>query len=241
MAAGAMLDVGGAAAQLGSGSNVGLALVEAEERNHAAQMRRKAIDKQWARCARLPLQLVVTIPLPTFSLKEVLAMRKGQRILSNWSSRDDVPLMAGDTFVANVTFEPAGSSLGVRISGFQSKAPALTGVAAPTMGKSDGAGKTDPGRTLSEEESDREHTMADIRLPVSLCFGWKTMLLPQILELTSGDAIVLERPLNGPVSVVIARRVVGQGELISVKGLYGIRLQKLAELSKRLPEWHPLK
>lgn len=233
-AAGGMLNLGGVPAALGIGSNVGLALVEAEERNHAAKARRQAIDKQWARCAQLPIQLVVTIPLPTFSLKELLAMCKGQRIMSTWSSRDDVPLMAGETFVANVTFEPAGGSLGVRISGFQAKAPALTTAPGPGV-------QSVPSAALSEAESDKEHTMADIRLPVSLCFGSKTMLLQQILELTSGDAIVLERPLNGPVSIVIARRIVGQGELISVKGAYGVRLQKLAELTKRLPEWHPLK
>ncbi len=174
------------------------------------------------------MQLVVTIPLPPLSLKELLSLQKGQQILSSWPAREDVPLFAGDTFVANVTFEPAGAHLGVRISGFHKRNAGLQPVLpAPTPAEKD---------IEMEAESDRDPVLSDIRLPASLCFGSKTMLLHQILDLTSGDAIVLERTINAPVSVMAGKRIVAQGSLIAVKGCYGVRLTKLAELSRRLAE-----
>ena len=186
----------------------------------------KPLDEHhWRSCGRLPLQLMVTIPLPQLSLRELLALRKGQLIMSSWSSREDVPLLVGDTFLANVTFEAAGTHLGVRISNFQRKPPGQ-----PTSGQQP-AGKA---AAPLNDDPDAEHALNDIRLPASLLFGTNTMTLQEILELTSGDAIVLERPVNAPVSVLAGRRIVAQGELVAVKGFYGVRLATLAELSKRL-------
>jgi flagellar motor switch/type III secretory pathway protein FliN len=62
------------------------------------------------------------------------------------------------------------------------------------------------------------------------------MPLQEVLDLTSGDAIILERAVNAPVSVLAGRRIVAQGELVAVRGFYGVRLSKLAELTKRLPD-----
>ncbi len=75
----------------------------------------------WQRCGRLAMKLLVTIPLPSLTLRDLLSLEKGQLLLSTWSARDDVPLFAGDSFIANVTFEAAATQLGVRISSFQRK------------------------------------------------------------------------------------------------------------------------
>jgi flagellar motor switch/type III secretory pathway protein FliN len=183
-------------------------------------------ERHWRLCGQLPMQLMVTIPLPQLSLRELLVLRKGQLLLSSWSAREDVPLLVGDTFLANVTFEAAGAHLGVRISNFQRKPSGQPASGQPSPGKATGP--------LSEEP-DAEHALNDIRLPASLLFGTNTMRLQEILGLTSGDAIVLERAVNAPVSVLAGRRIVAQGELVAVKGFYGVRLAALAELSKRLP------
>lgn len=180
----------------------------------------------WQRCGRLPMKLLVTIPLPALSLRDLLSLEMGQLLLSSWSARDDVPLLAGDIFLANVTFEAASAQLGVRISSFQRKPQSQQPSILPVGAKA----------TQVVASTDRDHTLSDIRLPVSLLFGSKTMPVQEVLDLTSGDAIILERAVHAPVSVLAGRRIVAQGELVAVRGFYGVRLTKLAELSKRLPE-----
>ncbi|QHN03886.1 hypothetical protein FTO74_11260 [Granulicella sp. WH15] len=184
-------------------------------------------EQRWQVCSRLPVQLVVTIPLPPLSLKELVELREGQVMLSSWLSRDDVPLLAEEVFLANVSFEPAGSYLGVRISGFQRKSAGAAEMV-QLYGKTRGV--------LAEGDTDADHTLNDIRLPASLCFGSKTMLLHQIMDLTAGDAIVLERAVHAPVNILVGRRIVAFGELISVRGYYGVKLTKLAEPARRLRE-----
>jgi flagellar motor switch/type III secretory pathway protein FliN len=195
------------------------------------ELRRRLEERHWQLCAKLPIQLAVTIPLPPLSLKQMLELTVGGQLLSAWPSREDVPLLAGETFLANVTFEPAGANLGVRISGFQARNP--TQQAGSNTAVTGDRAETGPVR---EDATDLDHTLKDILIPVSLCFGTKTMPLQQILDLTSGDAIVLERTVNAQVSVLAGRRVVAHGGLIAVKGFYGVRLARLSELSKRLEE-----
>ncbi|WP_263409066.1 FliM/FliN family flagellar motor C-terminal domain-containing protein [Terriglobus tenax] len=75
--------------------------------------------EEWSYLAQLPVPLAVSIPLPSISLGELMQLAPGQVLVSNFPTNQDVPLVAGELFLAMVDFERAGDQLGVRISGFQ--------------------------------------------------------------------------------------------------------------------------
>lgn len=76
-------------------------------------------QEEWTYLAHLPIPLTVSIPLPSITLGELMKLEAGKVLVSQWAINREVPLMAGETFLALVDFERAGDQLGVRISGFQ--------------------------------------------------------------------------------------------------------------------------
>ena len=75
--------------------------------------------EEWNSLAHLSVPLSVSIPLPHISLGDLMALSPGQILVSHWPTNHDVPLSAGEVFLAMVDFERVGDQLGVRISGFQ--------------------------------------------------------------------------------------------------------------------------
>lgn len=74
--------------------------------------------ERWNAYADVPSRLSVLIPLPRMSLGQLLALEPGTLLVSTWQTSQDVPLLVGDVFLANVGCEPAGERLGVRINSF---------------------------------------------------------------------------------------------------------------------------
>ncbi|SFS09104.1 Type III flagellar switch regulator (C-ring) FliN C-term [Granulicella pectinivorans] len=81
--------------------------------------------ERWGAYAEVEARLSVEVPLPRMSLKELLAMKPGTLLRSDWQISQDVSLRVGDVFLAFVSCEPAGDRLGVRINGFDQTAGAL--------------------------------------------------------------------------------------------------------------------
>ena len=74
--------------------------------------------ERWNAYAEVPARLSVLIPLPRMSLQELLGLKPGTLLVSTWQLSQDVPLLVGEVFLANVGCEPAGEKLGVRINSF---------------------------------------------------------------------------------------------------------------------------
>ncbi len=81
--------------------------------------------ERWGAYAEVEARLSVDVPLPRMSLKELLAMKPGTLLRTDWQISQDVSLRVGDVFLAFVSCEPAGERLGVRINGFDAMAGAL--------------------------------------------------------------------------------------------------------------------
>ena len=74
--------------------------------------------ERWSAYADVTARMSVLIPLPSLSLNELMALKPGTMLVSLCQITQDVPLLVGDVFLANVSCEPAGERLGVRINGF---------------------------------------------------------------------------------------------------------------------------
>ncbi len=76
--------------------------------------------------------------------------------------------------------------------------------------------------------------LMDVELPASLRFGQRHMLLREVLELSSGAVIELDRQVNDPVELLIDGKVIARGDLVVVDGAYGIRVSQVASPAHRV-------
>ncbi len=87
------------------------------------------------------------------------------------------------------------------------------------------------------EETDSNRTLdllLDVELPVSVSFGRARVALKDVLKLTSGSIVELNRTVSDPVEVIVNNCVIARGEVVVVDGNYGIRIQEILSRQERL-------
>jgi flagellar motor switch protein FliN/FliY len=78
-----------------------------------------------------------------------------------------------------------------------------------------------PARTNSLE------ILEHVEIPVSVSFGRTHMRLEDLLGLTNGSIVPLDRELGDEVEVRVNNRVIARGEVVAVDGNYGVRILKV--------------
>jgi flagellar motor switch protein FliN len=68
----------------------------------------------------------------------------------------------------------------------------------------------------------------DIELDVTLRFGGRRMLLREILELSPGTVVELDREVQAPVDLLLDGKLIARGEVVVVDGNYGLRIAEVA-------------
>ena len=102
---------------------------------------------------------------------------------------------------------------------------ALIPVAAPPVDVSSG-NTVRQSRTLD--------LLLEVELPVSVSFGRARLPLKDVLKLTSGAIVELNRSVNDPVEVIVNNCVIARGEVVVVDGYYGIRIHQIVSRQERL-------
>lgn len=69
----------------------------------------------------------------------------------------------------------------------------------------------------------------DVELNVSLRFGQRQLPLREVLELSSGSVIELDRMVDDPVEMLLDGKVVARGEAVIVDGNYGLRVTEIPQ------------
>jgi flagellar motor switch protein FliN/FliY len=69
----------------------------------------------------------------------------------------------------------------------------------------------------------------DVELNVSLRFGQRQLPLREVLELTSGSVIELDRLVDEPVELLLDGKVIALGEAVIVDGNYGLRVTEVPQ------------
>jgi len=97
-----------------------------------------------------------------------------------------------------------------------------------------------PSQTLAAEPDaplPRSRTMElllDVDLPVSISFGKTQIPLKDVLKLTTGSIVELNRGVNDQVEVLVNQCLIARGEVVVVEGNYGVRIQEIASQHERL-------
>ena len=76
--------------------------------------------------------------------------------------------------------------------------------------------------------------LLDVDLPVSISFGKAQLPMKDVLKLTTGSIVELNRGINDPVEVLVNHCLIARGEVVVVEGNYGIRIQEIASRQDRL-------
>src|ERR1700741_3667551 len=66
--------------------------------------------------AKLPLQLDLRIPLPSFRVQNLLSLEKGQVIETAWQHTEDLPLWSGGVHLVWTEFEVVAQKLAARVT-----------------------------------------------------------------------------------------------------------------------------
>jgi flagellar motor switch protein FliN/FliY len=76
--------------------------------------------------------------------------------------------------------------------------------------------------------------LMDVDLPVTISFGKALLPMKDVLKLTTGSIVELNRGLNDPVEVLVNHCLIARGEVVVVEGNYGIRIQEIVSRPDRL-------
>jgi flagellar motor switch protein FliN/FliY len=76
--------------------------------------------------------------------------------------------------------------------------------------------------------------LQDITLPVSLELGHKLMRVKELLELTPGRIVKLDRLAGEPVDLVINEKIIAKGEVAVIDENFAVRIVTLLSPEERL-------
>jgi flagellar motor switch protein FliN/FliY len=107
------------------------------------------------------------------------------------------------------------------------------------------AGQTEPPEILPvrvepgapEPAPPRSRTMdllLDVDLPVSISFGKAQLPMKDVLKLTTGSIVELNRGVSEQVEVLVNQCLIARGEVVVIDGNYGVRIQEIASRQDRL-------
>jgi len=142
-------------------------------------------------------------------------------------------LASDSVHVAEVTAADDG---GNRVSILMYVNPALA-EALSLHPKKEGAdeGKGAPRKAVGDKERhpNSEHLnlqlVMDVELNVTLRFGQRQLALREVLELTSGSVIELDRHVEEPVELLLEGKVIARGEAVVIDGNYGLRVTEVPQ------------
>jgi flagellar motor switch protein FliN/FliY len=76
--------------------------------------------------------------------------------------------------------------------------------------------------------------LLDVELPVSVSFGRAQVALKDVLKLTTGSIVELNRAIGDPVEVIVNDCVIARGEVVTIDGNFGVRIQEVISRQERL-------
>jgi flagellar motor switch protein FliN/FliY len=69
----------------------------------------------------------------------------------------------------------------------------------------------------------------NVELNVTLRFGQRQLTLREVLELTSGSVVELDRQVEEPVELLLNGMVIARGEAVVIDGNYGLRVTEVTQ------------
>jgi flagellar motor switch protein FliN/FliY len=72
-----------------------------------------------------------------------------------------------------------------------------------------------------------------VHLPVSVSFGKTSMMVKEVLKLTTGSIVELNRAVTEPVDIIVNNCIIARGDVVVVAGNYGVRVREIVSREQR--------
>ncbi len=112
--------------------------------------------------------------------------------------------------------------------------PGLTAVLSPGSPAERSAPPPETADPAADGASNKLDLLLDVELPVSISFGRTHVPLKDVLNLTSGSIVELNRGVTEPVEVIVNNCVIARGEVVVVEGNYGVKINQIVSRRERL-------
>jgi flagellar motor switch protein FliN/FliY len=76
--------------------------------------------------------------------------------------------------------------------------------------------------------------LLDVEMPVSVSFGKAQIALKDVIKLTTGSIVELNRNISEPVDIIVKNCVIARGEVVVVDGNFGVRIKDVLSKEVRL-------
>jgi flagellar motor switch protein FliN len=76
--------------------------------------------------------------------------------------------------------------------------------------------------------------LMDVEMPVSISFGRAQLALKDVIKLTTGSIVELNRSISEPVDIIVNNCTVARGEVVVVEGNFGVRIKGVLSKEDRL-------
>jgi flagellar motor switch protein FliN len=76
--------------------------------------------------------------------------------------------------------------------------------------------------------------LLDVELPISVSFGKADVALKEVLKLTTGSIVELNRTILEPVDVIVNNCVIARGEVVVIEGNFGVRIKQVISRQERI-------
>ncbi len=169
-------------------------------------------------------------------------LRGGERSLHQ--ARKEISCLEGRSAAPPAAF-PGASAFAFEITLGEQAFPLLA-VFAPAIANLSDAPAQAPAKAAPEERTPAAGAAAkagtsgsidlllDVELPVIVSFGRAQLMLKDVIKLTTGSIVELNRALSEPVEVIVNNCVIARGEVVVVEGNYGIRIKQVISRQERL-------
>jgi flagellar motor switch protein FliN/FliY len=92
-----------------------------------------------------------------------------------------------------------------------------------------------PGGTPRNADSSTTFDLLlEVEMPVSVSFGRAQLPLRDVLKLTTGSIVELNRGVVEPVEIIVNNCVIARGEVVVLDGNYGVRIDQIISRQERL-------
>lgn len=69
--------------------------------------------------------------------------------------------------------------------------------------------------------------LKDVQLAMTMRFGARTLLLREVLDLSPGTVVELDRRVKDPVELLLDGKLIARGEVVVIEGSYGLRVTEI--------------
>ena len=90
--------------------------------------------------------------------------------------------------------------------------------------------------SLNKGELNNIALIMDVKLPVRVRIGKKSMLLKDVLNMDIGSVIELNQLANDPLEILVDNHVIAEGEVVIVDGNFGVQITTIGTKKERLSQ-----